>query len=106
MLCLPQGVEPEEFPLLLQSLKTDSPIKDLYCNPNKKLYRGKIPCFTILTNLFSPVSSSDGFVLCLVTQIWWITLWAHTPFSWPRKWWTKSFLSGILKITGSIHIYR
>uniref|UniRef100_A0A671Q4D0 L-serine deaminase n=1 Tax=Sinocyclocheilus anshuiensis TaxID=1608454 RepID=A0A671Q4D0_9TELE len=34
------GVEPEDFPLLLQSLKTDSPIKDLYCNPNKKLYRG------------------------------------------------------------------
>uniref|UniRef100_A0A8C1LRT2 L-serine deaminase n=1 Tax=Cyprinus carpio TaxID=7962 RepID=A0A8C1LRT2_CYPCA len=33
------GVEPEDFPLLLQSLKTDSPIKDLYCNPNKKLYR-------------------------------------------------------------------
>ncbi|XP_051773613.1 L-threonine ammonia-lyase [Ctenopharyngodon idella] len=33
------GVEPEEFPLLLQSLKTDSLIKDLYCNPNKKLYR-------------------------------------------------------------------
>ncbi|XP_067278144.1 L-threonine ammonia-lyase [Pseudorasbora parva] len=33
------GVEPEEFPLLLQSLKSDSPIKDLYCNPNKKLYR-------------------------------------------------------------------
>uniref|UniRef100_A0A8C1L2S4 L-serine deaminase n=1 Tax=Cyprinus carpio TaxID=7962 RepID=A0A8C1L2S4_CYPCA len=33
------GVEPEEFPLLLQSLKTDAPIKDLYCNPNKKLYR-------------------------------------------------------------------
>ncbi|XP_077098001.1 L-threonine ammonia-lyase isoform X2 [Siphateles boraxobius] len=33
------GVEPEEFPLLLQSLKTDSPIKDLQCNANKKLYR-------------------------------------------------------------------
>ncbi|XP_072533121.1 L-threonine ammonia-lyase [Salminus brasiliensis] len=32
------GVEPEEFPLLLQSFKTDSPIKDLYCTPNKKLY--------------------------------------------------------------------
>ncbi|XP_030626188.1 uncharacterized protein LOC115808947 [Chanos chanos] len=32
------GAEPEEFPLLLQSLKTDSPIKDLYCSPNKKLY--------------------------------------------------------------------
>uniref|UniRef100_W5K6G3 L-serine deaminase n=1 Tax=Astyanax mexicanus TaxID=7994 RepID=W5K6G3_ASTMX len=34
------GVEPEEFPLLLQSFKTDSPIKDLYCNPNRKLYGG------------------------------------------------------------------
>ncbi|KAK7149095.1 hypothetical protein R3I93_013183 [Phoxinus phoxinus] len=33
------GVEPEEFPLLLQSLKTGSPISDLHCNPNKKLYR-------------------------------------------------------------------
>ncbi|KAI7806045.1 putative threonine dehydratase, partial [Triplophysa rosa] len=33
------GAEPEEFPLLLRSLKTDSPITDLYCNPNKKLYR-------------------------------------------------------------------
>nr|XP_055025679.1 uncharacterized protein LOC129415647 isoform X2 [Misgurnus anguillicaudatus] len=33
------GAEPDEFPLLLQSLKTDSPIKDLSCNPNKKLYR-------------------------------------------------------------------
>ncbi|XP_028845495.1 uncharacterized protein LOC114795922 isoform X2 [Denticeps clupeoides] len=32
------GVEPEEFPLLLQSLKTDTPVKDLYRNPNKKLY--------------------------------------------------------------------
>ncbi|XP_034754698.1 L-threo-3-hydroxyaspartate ammonia-lyase [Etheostoma cragini] len=32
------GVEPEGFPLLLQSLKTDSPIKDLHSNPNKKLY--------------------------------------------------------------------
>lgn len=35
-----QGVEPEEFPLLLQSLKMDSPIKDLYGNPNTKLYKG------------------------------------------------------------------
>lgn len=32
------GVEPESFPLLLQSLKTDSPVKDLHSNPNKKLY--------------------------------------------------------------------
>uniref|UniRef100_A0A3Q2XL47 L-serine deaminase n=1 Tax=Hippocampus comes TaxID=109280 RepID=A0A3Q2XL47_HIPCM len=28
------GIEPEGFPLLLQSLKTDGPIKDVHCNPN------------------------------------------------------------------------
>uniref|UniRef100_H2L489 L-serine deaminase n=1 Tax=Oryzias latipes TaxID=8090 RepID=H2L489_ORYLA len=32
------GTEPEGFPLLLQSLKTDSPIKDLHSKPNKKLF--------------------------------------------------------------------
>ncbi|XP_039478018.1 L-threonine ammonia-lyase [Oreochromis aureus] len=32
------GVEPEDFPLLLQSLKTNGPIKDMHSNPNKKLY--------------------------------------------------------------------
>uniref|UniRef100_A0A3Q2WUV0 L-serine deaminase n=1 Tax=Haplochromis burtoni TaxID=8153 RepID=A0A3Q2WUV0_HAPBU len=32
------GVEPEDFPLLLQSLKTNGPIKDIHSNPNKKLY--------------------------------------------------------------------
>ncbi|XP_074502992.1 L-threonine ammonia-lyase isoform X2 [Sebastes fasciatus] len=32
------GIEPEGFPLLLQSLKTDGPIKDMRSNPNKKLY--------------------------------------------------------------------
>ncbi|XP_062851475.1 L-threonine ammonia-lyase [Trichomycterus rosablanca] len=32
------GVEPEGFPLLLQSLKTDSPINDFSCTLNKKLY--------------------------------------------------------------------
>ncbi|XP_026165870.1 L-threonine ammonia-lyase isoform X2 [Mastacembelus armatus] len=32
------GIEPEGFPLLVQSLKTDSPIKDMQSNPNKKLY--------------------------------------------------------------------
>ncbi|KAM6916021.1 L-threonine ammonia-lyase isoform 2-T2 [Xenentodon cancila] len=32
------GIEPEGFPLLLQSLKTDGPIKDMHSNPNKKLY--------------------------------------------------------------------
>lgn len=36
-----QGVEPEEFPLLLQSLKTDSFTGDFTHNTNKKLYRGK-----------------------------------------------------------------
>lgn len=32
------GIEPDSFPLLLQSLKTDNPIKDMNCHPNKKLY--------------------------------------------------------------------
>ncbi|KAF7652574.1 hypothetical protein LDENG_00095120 [Lucifuga dentata] len=32
------GVEPEGFPLLLQSLKTDSPVTDMHSKPNKKLY--------------------------------------------------------------------
>ncbi|XP_062256506.1 L-threonine ammonia-lyase [Platichthys flesus] len=32
------GIEPEGFPLLLQSLKTDSPVKDMHSYPNKKLY--------------------------------------------------------------------
>ncbi|KAM4592210.1 L-threonine ammonia-lyase isoform 2-T2 [Odontesthes bonariensis] len=32
------GIEPEGFPLLLQSLKTDGPIKDMHSKPNKKLY--------------------------------------------------------------------
>ncbi|XP_035654773.1 L-threonine ammonia-lyase-like isoform X1 [Oncorhynchus keta] len=33
------GVEPEGFPLLLQSLKTGSPVtRELYSTPNKKLY--------------------------------------------------------------------
>lgn len=38
---IPQGVEPEGFPLLRQSLKTDSPVKNMHCNPNKQLYGGK-----------------------------------------------------------------
>lgn len=36
-----QGVEPEGFPLLLQSLKMDSPVKDMRSSPNKQLYGGK-----------------------------------------------------------------
>ncbi|XP_069545876.1 L-threonine ammonia-lyase-like [Brachyistius frenatus] len=32
------GIEPEGFPLLLQSLKTDGPVKDMHSYPNKKLY--------------------------------------------------------------------
>lgn len=40
---LHQGIEPEGFPLLLQSLKTDGPVKDIHSNPNKKLYGGESP---------------------------------------------------------------
>lgn len=32
------GVEPEGYPLLLQSLKIDSPVKEMHNTPNKKLY--------------------------------------------------------------------
>ncbi|XP_060896665.1 L-threonine ammonia-lyase isoform X1 [Labrus mixtus] len=32
------GIEPESFPLLLQSLKTDRPVKDIHSNLNRKLY--------------------------------------------------------------------
>ncbi|KAK5853632.1 hypothetical protein PBY51_014770 [Eleginops maclovinus] len=32
------GIEPEGFPLLQQSLKSDGPIKNMNSNPNKKLY--------------------------------------------------------------------
>ncbi|XP_077352162.1 L-threonine ammonia-lyase isoform X2 [Festucalex cinctus] len=38
------GIEPEGFPLLLQSLKTDGPIKDMHCNPNSKLYGDLMGC--------------------------------------------------------------
>uniref|UniRef100_A0A4W6GAW2 L-serine deaminase n=1 Tax=Lates calcarifer TaxID=8187 RepID=A0A4W6GAW2_LATCA len=42
------GVEPEGFPLLLQSLKTDSPVKDMHSNPNRKLYGGESRLILIL----------------------------------------------------------
>uniref|UniRef100_A0A3Q4AZY6 L-serine deaminase n=1 Tax=Mola mola TaxID=94237 RepID=A0A3Q4AZY6_MOLML len=32
------GVEPEGFPLLLRSLNTDGPVRDMHSSPNKKLY--------------------------------------------------------------------
>ncbi|XP_061545250.1 L-threonine ammonia-lyase isoform X1 [Phycodurus eques] len=38
------GIEPEGFPLLLQSLKTDGPIKDIHSNPNIKLYGDLMEC--------------------------------------------------------------
>ncbi|XP_077437744.1 L-threonine ammonia-lyase isoform X1 [Vanacampus margaritifer] len=38
------GIEPEGFPLLLQSLKTDGPTKDMHCNPNSKLYGDLMGC--------------------------------------------------------------
>ncbi|CAB1312483.1 unnamed protein product [Coregonus sp. 'balchen'] len=43
------GVEPEGFPLLLQSLKTGSPVtRELYSTPNKKLYGGAVPLYPYL----------------------------------------------------------
>ncbi|XP_016295338.1 L-threonine ammonia-lyase [Sinocyclocheilus anshuiensis] len=71
------GVEPEEFPLLLQSLKTDSPIKDLYCNPNKKLYRDLVDhslgthCFQLAKKTVDKVISvreADALVAMLRFQ--------------------------------------
>ncbi|KAF7221448.1 L-threonine ammonia-lyase isoform X1 [Nothobranchius furzeri] len=37
---LVMGVEPEGFPLLLQSLKTDSPVPNVHSSPEQKLYEG------------------------------------------------------------------
>lgn len=48
-----QGIEPEGFPLLIQSLKTDGPIKDIHSNPNKKLYGGKDRLLTLRASLAS-----------------------------------------------------
>ncbi|XP_059422908.1 L-threonine ammonia-lyase-like [Carassius carassius] len=71
------GVEPEEFPLLLQSLKTDAPIKDLHCNPNKKLYRDLLDhslsthCFQLAKKTVDKVISvreSDALVAMLRFQ--------------------------------------
>ncbi|XP_016112479.1 threo-3-hydroxyaspartate ammonia-lyase-like [Sinocyclocheilus grahami] len=71
------GVEPEDFPLLLQSLKTDSPIKDLYCNPNKKLYRDLVDhslgthCFQLAKKTVDKVISvreADALVAMLRFQ--------------------------------------
>ncbi|XP_037127075.1 L-threonine ammonia-lyase isoform X1 [Syngnathus acus] len=38
------GIEPEAFPLLLQSLKTDGPVNDVHCKPNSKLYGDLAGC--------------------------------------------------------------
>lgn len=81
---LQQGIEPEGFPLLLQSLKTDSPVKDIHSNPNKKLYGGKLKLLvgsgsrhvvqnrhvnaelTSSSSAHSSVRSSYGFLISLL----------------------------------------
>uniref|UniRef100_A0A3B5RD66 L-serine deaminase n=1 Tax=Xiphophorus maculatus TaxID=8083 RepID=A0A3B5RD66_XIPMA len=72
------GVEPEGFPLLLQSLKTDGPIKNLHNNPNKKLYGGEKQMGSLGANTFRlskklinkviPVSEEDSLVAMLRFQ--------------------------------------
>uniref|UniRef100_A0A3P9P2S7 L-serine deaminase n=1 Tax=Poecilia reticulata TaxID=8081 RepID=A0A3P9P2S7_POERE len=69
------GVEPEGFPLLLQSLNTDGPIKNLHSNHNKKLYGGEKQTRSLGANTFRlskklinkviPVSEED----CLVAML-------------------------------------
>ncbi|CAL9687338.1 unnamed protein product [Knipowitschia caucasica] len=71
------GVEPEGFPLLLQSLKTDGPVLDLQSSPNKKLY-GDIAEFSLGENTFQlckkcvdkvlAVSEEDALVAMLRFQ--------------------------------------
>lgn len=71
------GVEPEGFPLLLQSLKTDSPITDLQSSPNKKLFGDLtesslgINTFQLIKKLVDkvvPVSEEDALVAMLRFQ--------------------------------------
>ncbi|XP_047206931.1 serine racemase [Girardinichthys multiradiatus] len=71
------GIEPEDFPLLLQSLKTDGPIKNMHSNPNKKLY-GDFNEHSLGANTFQlakklidkviPVSEEDSLVAMLRFQ--------------------------------------
>lgn len=73
-----QGVEPEGFPLLLQSLKTDSPVKDMHSNPNKQLYGGK-------TSQAAHVGLNvESFVVnsCVRAQTSWNVRWAPMFSSW------------------------
>ncbi|KAK5605200.1 hypothetical protein CRENBAI_021368 [Crenichthys baileyi] len=71
------GIEPEDFPLLLQSMKTDGPIKNMHSNPNKKLY-GDLTEHSLGANTFHlakklidkviPVSEEDSLVAMLRFQ--------------------------------------
>ncbi|KAK7901602.1 hypothetical protein WMY93_018371 [Mugilogobius chulae] len=71
------GVEPEGFPLLLQSFKTDSPVQDLQSSPNRKLY-GDLTELSLGENTFQlckkyvdkvlPVSEEDALVAMLRFQ--------------------------------------
>ncbi|XP_028325356.1 uncharacterized protein LOC114477295 [Gouania willdenowi] len=71
------GIEPDTFPLLLQSLKTDTPIKDMHRNPNRKLY-GDLTERSLGVNIFQlakklvdkviSVSEEDSLVAMLRFQ--------------------------------------
>ncbi|XP_068597806.1 L-threonine ammonia-lyase [Brachionichthys hirsutus] len=58
------GIEPEDFPLLLKSLKTDSPLKDMSCNPNKKLYRDLME-HSLGVNIFQLAKTLVDQILCV-----------------------------------------
>lgn len=72
------GVEPEGFPLLLQSIKTDGPIKEVRCGPNRKLYGADFTELSLDFNTFQlcqkfvdkviPVSEEDSLVAMLRFQ--------------------------------------
>ncbi|XP_072293594.1 L-threonine ammonia-lyase-like [Eucyclogobius newberryi] len=71
------GVEPEGFPLLRQSLKTDGPVRDVQSSPNRKLY-GDLTELSLGENTFQlckkyvdkvlPVSEEDSLVAMLRFQ--------------------------------------
>ncbi|XP_028983584.1 L-threonine ammonia-lyase [Betta splendens] len=71
------GIEPDGFPLLLQSLKTDGPVKDMHGSPNRKLY-GDLMARSLGVNTFQlakklvdkviTVSEEDSLVAMLRFQ--------------------------------------
>lgn len=61
-----QGVEPEGFPLLLQSLKMDSPVKDMHSNPNKQLYGGETCHKGDVGSLFNRLDLQSSLLLSVL----------------------------------------